>query len=79
MSINLVKAQHPSWSSSQVKVSTMPTTASTCHLTDVAEHTPFQVNAAAQKAFETAALAFFVETMKLAVSMRPKAKWGYYG
>ena len=38
-----------------------------------------QATAVAQKQFESAALAFFVETIKLCRAVRPKARWGYYG
>ena len=33
----------------------------------------------AKKAFESAALEFFVETIKLCRTLRPNARWGYYG
>jgi hypothetical protein len=35
--------------------------------------------AKAKKAFESAALEFFVETIKLCHALRPNARWGYYG
>ena len=38
-----------------------------------------EAKAKAQKAFESAALEFFVETIKLCRELRPKARWGYYG
>lgn len=47
-----------------------------------AEHPEYnnsQVEAAARQEFETAAIAFFVETLETVKSLRPKAKWGFYG
>ena len=38
-----------------------------------------EARAKAQKAFESAALEFFVETIKLCRELRPNAQWGYYG
>jgi lysophospholipase L1-like esterase len=38
-----------------------------------------QAKAEAKKAFESAALEFFVETIKLCRELRPKAQWGFYG
>ena len=38
-----------------------------------------QATVIAQQQFEKAALAWFVETVKLCRSLRPKARWGYYG
>ena len=38
-----------------------------------------QATVVAQKQFESAALTFFVETIKLCRAVRPKARWGYYG
>lgn len=35
--------------------------------------------AKAKEAFESAALEFFVETIKLCRALRPNARWGYYG
>ena len=38
-----------------------------------------QAKTKAKNAFETAALEFFVETIKLCRALRPRARWGYYG
>eukprot|EP01050_Picozoa_sp_SAG11_P015888 SAG11_NODE_2106_length_3813_cov_2.317447_5_plen_88_part_00 len=38
-----------------------------------------QVAAEAEKQFNAAALDFFVQTLKTCQSIRPKAKWGFYG
>lgn len=38
-----------------------------------------EIAAIAKQQFETAALAFFVESLKAARAIRPKALWGYYG
>ena len=43
-------------------------------------HLPLtQAIAVARTQFEAAALAFFVETIKLCRSVRPRARWSYYG
>ena len=38
-----------------------------------------QIAAAARHDFQTAAINFFVQTLKLLKELRPKAKWGFYG
>ncbi len=38
-----------------------------------------QIYAIAKQQFESAAMQFFVETLKTGSSIRPKARWGFYG
>lgn len=41
--------------------------------------TIIEAEAKAKKDFESAAINFFVRTLQTARSLRPKAKWGFYG
>ena len=43
------------------------------------DYTDAQATAVAQKEFETAALNFFLETLKVCQEVRPNARWGAYG
>ena len=42
-------------------------------------YTDAEATAAAQTGFETAALNFFLETLKVCQEVRPNARWGAYG
>ena len=43
------------------------------------DYTDAEATAVAQKEFETAALHFFLETLKVCQEVRPNARWGAYG